>query len=198
MKQAVFGMVSTLMMVFIFLLLMTAHGRNLRKEEADNTLADAVDVAMSNLMEQKVYSITSKDEFVADLLQSLLVQLNSTSDVKVCILEADEKKGILSVEVTETYTHPNGRKGTVSAVRTVIMDRKAPKENAVHTVEFYVTDEQLYKRYTLPDKGVCKLPKNPQKEGKTFRNWRFVTGGKAVADHAFSVEEDAKLIAVFD
>lgn len=198
MKQTAFGMVSTLVMVFVFLLLMTGHGRSLRQEETKNALADAVDGAMSNLMEQKLYSVSSKDEFVADLLQTLLVQLNSTSDVKICILEADEKKGILSVEVTETYTHPNGRKGTVSAVRTVILDKEAQAENTVHTVEFYITDDKLYKRYTLPVKGVCKLPKNPKKEGKTFRNWRFVTGGKSVAEQAFPVVEDTKLIAVFE
>ena len=49
--------------------------------------------------------------------------MNSNSDVTVRILRADEKWGLLSVEVVETYLHPNGETGSVSAQRTILLER---------------------------------------------------------------------------
>lgn len=182
MKQTAFGMVCMMLITLLLMIVMTIYGRNLRQSETNHTLAEAVDTTMSNLMENQAYSIESKDAFIADLLQSLLVQINSTSDVTVAILEADEKKGILSVEVTENYKHPNGKMGSVSAVRTVIFDRTIEEEKEQVAVEFYIADEELYKKYLLEKGSMCVLPAPPKKEGKTFKNWRFVTGGQGVAE----------------
>lgn len=218
MKQTVFGLVSMLLLVFFLIIAMSLYGRNLRQAETDHTLAEAVDTAMSNLMENKVYSIDTKDEFVADFLETLLVQMNSTSDVEVSILEADEKKGILSVEVTQNYLHPNGKEGTVSVVRTVIFDKEVEKQPKHYTVSFYTEDDELYKSYILPENSVCTMPLPPEKEGEVFSCWRFVTGASGTADQLevaygngggskkvlaangefYAVQKDTKLIAVFE
>lgn len=218
MKQTIFGLVCMSIITFLLMMLMTVYGRNLRQTETEHTLAEAVDAAMSNLMERQAYAIEDKETFVADFLQALLVQINSTSDVKVSVLDADEEKGILSVEVTETYHHPNGSVGTVSAVRTVLFDREEEEQPVYHTVNFYTADEELYKSYTLPDNSVCPMPVPPEKEGKNFRHWRFVAGGSGRAEETsityaeergiktvlasgespYTVTEDIRLIAVFE
>lgn len=216
MKQAIFGMVAMLVVLFFSLICLTIHGRNLRQKEVENSLVEALDGAMTNLMKQEIYSIDSTDTFVADLLQTLLGQINSTSDIEVNILAADREKGILSVEITETYMHPNGKSGSVSALRTVILDKTAETEESLYNVEFYIDDQNLYKRYALKENSYCPVPVSPEKEGKRFRCWRFVTGGAGRADSAeivydmgkrqvlasggmpYCAKENTRLIAVFE
>ncbi len=215
MKQVVFGVVCTLILTFILMIVMTVYGRNLRQTEAEHTLAEAVDTAMEDLLTEE-YVVSSSDVFVAEFLQLLLSQLKSTSDVRVSILEADEKLGILSVEIVETYQHPNGKEGTVSEVRTVILDKPQEKVKEYKKVSFYTGDNELYKEYTLLEDALCTVPLPPKKEGKNFWGWRFVSGaatGEAgcmtvsgtggnrnvIAKNGspYIVTEDTKLIAVF-
>lgn len=218
MKQTVFGVVCMLVLTFLAILIMTVYGRNLRQSETDHALAEAVDAAMSNLMETQIDTTTSKDELIGNFMRALLAQINSTSDVEVTVLGADEKKGILSVEVTEHYVHPNGVPGSISEVRTVIFEREQEETAERHTVAFYISDDELYKKYIVPADSVCTIPVPPEKEGKVFSNWRFVTGGTGIAgeigvtyaDGSGSktvlaagglpccISEDTRLVAVFE
>lgn len=199
MKQLIFGLVSMMILTFLLIIFMTVHGRNLRQSEAEHALAEAVDSAVSGLMEGGGYTVETKEEFTAEFLQILLGQLSSTSDVRVSVLEADEKLGTLSVEITETYQHPNGQTGTVSQVRTVIFEQEREDERVYHTVSFYTEEDALYKAYRLPKEAVCPIPVPPKKDGKTFRYWRFTEGGTGTAGtgDSFSVTGDSRLFAVF-
>lgn len=111
-------------MIFVIIILLTSYGRSARITEVENGLTEAMESSLKNVMEQKAYKINNSDEFIADFLETLLMQLQSESDVTVHILKQDMKKGLLSVEVIETYAHPNGETGTVSVCRTVILDRE--------------------------------------------------------------------------
>lgn len=184
MKHIIYGLVCTLTVIFFIVIFLTLQGRTLRLEEAEKALAESVDAALSNLMEEKIYSIENEDLFAADLLQSLLAQANSDSDLTVSVLEADTVHGILSVEITETYQHPNGNKGTVSACRTVIFDREVEEEEKFFTVSFYTADKELYKAYRVLEHQYCSMPLSPRKEGKNFKNWRFVNGASGEASEA--------------
>lgn len=218
MKQILYGLLCMGIVVFTTVIALTLQGRTLRDGEAKQALAESVDGTLSNLMEKNVYSIEDGDLFAADLLEALLAQTNSTSDVTVSVLEADFVHGILSVEITESYHHPNGKKGTVSACRTVIFDREQKEEEKEYQVSFYTADAELYKSYTIPEKGYCNMPAPPKMPGKTFKNWRFITGGTGPAGEEalpskvngcmrkilsaggepVAVKEDVSLIAVFE
>lgn len=199
MKQLAFGLVSMTIIIFLLVIYMTMHGRELRQSEAEHALTEAVDSAVSGLMEGHGYSVDTKEEFASEFLQILSGQLNSTSDVRVSVLEADEKLGTLSVEITETYKHPNGQTGTVSQVRTVVFEQEQEEEEAFCTVSFYAEEDELYKEYQLPEQAVCALPAPPEQEGKTFFCWRFISGGAGniFAGSALTVTEDISLEAVF-
>lgn len=219
MKKIISGSVFVFIGVLFLMILLTYAGRSSRKTETDTALAEAIDTTLASIFTNRTYTTTADtDEFIADFLEALLLQVESDSDVKISVLEADPEKGILSVEVTETYRHPNGNTGTVSAVRTVIFDREEEKKTECHQVEFYVADGELYKSYTLPDAATCAYPADPQREGKRFKCWRFVTGGNGVAGsvsvpcadgrrnktalssggNPVSVTENIKLVAVFE
>ena len=200
MKKVAFGIACGITAIFVFALMLTLYGRSARQTETNTILAQAVNSTLSHVMGERNDTIEKNEDFIADFLQALLVQKNSDSDLTVSILEADYEYGILSVEITEKFRHPNGKKGAVSEMR---------------TVSFYLDDE-LYKEYTIPQNSVCAFPVTPKKEGARFRGFRFVTGGSGMAasltvDAAkgkrnvlsnggapYRVSENTKLIAVFD
>ncbi len=128
MKQIVFGMVSALTLVLFVAVIVTIHGRAVRQGEVSQSLGEAMQMTMQKLTTEKRYEFKDRDEFVADFLEALIMQINSESDLVVNILKADEEKGLLSVEVTETYKHANGQEGCVSARRCVILDRSGKEK----------------------------------------------------------------------
>lgn len=215
MKKAAFGIACGMVAFFVFAMMLTIYGRSIRKEETDTALAQAIDATLSGVMSEYNYTIEENETFVADFLKALLIQTNSDSNLKVSVLEADYALGILSVEITETFRHPNGKEGTVSEMRTVIFDKEEEKDAVYKTVRFYVED-QVYKEYALLKDSLCSVPVSPKKQGKTFRCWRFVTGGAGEAGSMsvagakgnrqvlsserapYAVSEDTSLIAVFE
>lgn len=198
MKKIISGSVFVFIGMLFVLILLTYIGRGSRKLETDTALAEAIDATLANVFTNHTYTTADDtDEFIADFIEALLLQVESDSDVKISILEADPEKGILSVEVTETYRHPNGNTGTVSAVRTVIFDRNEEKKaEEFHQVDFYAADGELYKRYRLPHTAMCTYPAAPTREGKTFKCWRFVTGGTGTAGSVAVAQEDRSKIVL--
>ena len=107
--------------LMIILIGFTIHGRSVRQVELDNALKSSMEDAMAVLMYEEGKPET-EDEWKAAFLQSLAVQINSASDLKVVFLEADMEKGLLSVEATLTWYHPIGTQGSITSFMTVIME----------------------------------------------------------------------------
>lgn len=215
MKKIAFGIACFMAALYVCAMMLTLYGRNVRQQEADTALSQAIDSTLSSVISDRNYTIENNEAFVADFLKALLIHANSDSDISIAVLEADYDYGILSVEVTEKFAHPNGKRGSVSEVRTVIFDKEAEKEKEIRTVAFYSAENELYKEYELPKGCECPVPVPPKKEGEEFCEWRFVTGGTGAAQSVsvtypkgqknvlscggapYSVSEDTKLIAVF-
>lgn len=125
MKQIIFGVTAGMILVLFLGVIISIHGRTLRQDEAEQSLEAAMQSAMEQLAEERSYAFSDREEMIADFLEALLIQINSDSEVEVSILKADEKRGLLSVEVVETYRHINGEEGKVSARRTMILDTAA-------------------------------------------------------------------------
>lgn len=125
MKQIIFGVAAGMILVLFLGIIISVHGRTLRKNETEQSLEAAIHSVMEQLAEERSYAFSDREEWIADFLEALLIQINSDSEVEVSILKADEKKGLLSVEVVETYRHPNGEEGKVSVRRTMILDTAA-------------------------------------------------------------------------
>lgn len=125
MRQMVFGVAAGSILILFLSAIISIHGRSLRQNEAEQSLESAMVQVMEQLKEQGEGAFSDRDAFVAEFLQALLVQIDSDSELAVHILKADEKKGLLSVEVVENYDHPNGGRGSVSVQRTMILDTAA-------------------------------------------------------------------------
>lgn len=123
MKSVFLGFGITICSIISIIIIMTLCGTNIRQNELNDAVDSALQDTVENQFDDTTYSVNSNDEFVADFMEALLVQINSDSTVVVNVLDADYQKGLLSVEVIEKYRHPIGTEGQVSVKRTVIMEQ---------------------------------------------------------------------------
>ena len=121
MKNMLIAFYAAIIAVLIILIGFTIHGRSLRQVELDNALKSSMEDAMTMLLYEEGIPMT-EDEWKAALIQSLAMQIKSVSDLKVVFLETDLDKGLLSVEATLSWYHPIGKNGSVSSVRTVLLE----------------------------------------------------------------------------
>ena len=123
MKNVFLGFGITISAIISIVIVMTLCGTNMRQNELNRAVDSALQDTVENQFDSKTYSVSSNDEFIADFMEALLVQINSDCSIKVKILDVDYQKGLLSVEVIEKYKHPIGTEGHVSVKRTVIMEQ---------------------------------------------------------------------------
>ena len=159
-------------------ILFSTADRRSRTTEAENGLRNSIENTVENLSESKKdYTVANADEYIADFIEQLLLELDSNSEVRVEILEADYEKNLLSVAVTETFTYINGKTGTVTCEKTIIMDEAVQDEPLLYTFTFYLTDEtgekSIFKEYQAQaginlDLSNMQLPEH---EEKVFDKW---------------------------
>ena len=121
MKNMLVAFYAAIIAFLIILIGFTIHGRSIRQVELDNALKSSMENAMTTLLYEEGKPQT-EEEWKSDFIRSLALQINSNSDLKVVIMEADMEKGLLSVEATLTWYHPIGTKGSVSSFRTAILE----------------------------------------------------------------------------
>jgi len=186
------------------LIIFTIDGRRIRDQEATDSLRSAIESTMQNLKDVK-YDINDNQMFIADFIQALAIQIESDSTIQVKVLDVDYEKGLLSIEVVEHFTHPNGKPGTVSAIRTVIFEQDTNNSSSG-------TDEQVKLKYLLPGNVIYKefnvkkgseiiIPKNPTIDGKTFLQWTLNGSKYTLSDsnhNKVKVNEDISLLATFE
>ena len=123
MKNVFLGFGITICAIISIIIVMTLCGTNMRQNELNRAVDSALQETVENQFDSKTYSVSSNDEFIADFMEALLVQVNSDCSIKVNVLDVDYQKGLLSVEVIEKYKHPIGTEGQVSVKRIVIMEQ---------------------------------------------------------------------------
>lgn len=123
MKNIFLGSVITMCGVLFLVIIMTLSGKQLRANELRDAVENALISTVENQFDEKSYDVNNTDEFIADFMQALLVQINSDCSIEIRILNVDQAKGLLSVEVIEHFYHPIGTEGQISVQRTVIMEQ---------------------------------------------------------------------------
>lgn len=203
MKNLIIGAASFVIALLLIMTVYTFQGREARNEEIHDGLSNALSAAGEQMKEQGAYE--SDEAFETAFIQSLMQQLDSSSNVEVTVLKADSEKGIISAEVTETYEHPNGKEGKTSCKRTLILDREDEsliQEKKSYPVSFYLDqylkEEELYKTSILLEGELLRQPQTPEKEGYIFLEWRDArTKEKAVFEEETGIHEDKIYYAVW-
>lgn len=204
MKQAVLGTVVLSITLIVASILFSLDSRSIRQQEIENALEEALKSCAESIWADSTYTAQTEDEFAADLIQTITTQIESDSAVSIRILDLDNEKGIVSAEAVLKYNYPNGKTGTVSTVKTVIMEKNVFNPDAdikqTYTVAFYLPDvpeDELYKQYKVLENAACIVPENPEIEGKTFVRWQTADGTE-VNPSTLQVVSDVSLFAVFN
>ena len=215
MKHVIYGVLSIVLIVLVVVSLVTVAGRHTREAEMQQALRQAVEESADQVLMQGKYTMDSKEELVADFT-SLLVERLRTKDanrkLKVDIAGVDEKKGLLSVHVEESYTHPNGRKGTLETEATMVLEQEEKKP--MYQVDYRIPAELLelakdagtslpgeYKTYLLEEGELFKTPSNPPDfGGKRFVAWSDEDGAIYTTAElvTMKVEKSLTLSAVYN
>lgn len=190
-------------LIICIAILFSAADRNSRQTEAENGLRNAIENAVENLSESKKdYTVANADEYIADFIEQLLLEVDSNSDISIEILEADYEKNLLSVAVTEEFTYINGKKGTITCEKTIIMDEPVQEETVFHTIAFYLTDEAgkevIFKEYQVGagTQFGLSLMEAPTTEGKTFDKWVDLSG-QELNQSQLTVDQDYSFFAMW-
>ena len=200
-------------MCFVFFIIIsmsiifTVDGRRISNEETVDSLSSAIESSMQTLTDNK-YKITDNEEFIADFTQALLLQIESDSTVTFHVLDVDCEKGLLSIEVVEQYTHPNGKLGTVACVKTVIFEQDIESSLTDANRQVKITylipgngTNTIYKDFSVQIGSEIIIPQNPTIEGKTFIQWTLNGSKYILSDHdrnKIKVDEDISLLAEFN
>ena len=200
MKNLALGFAYTVLGILTIVIVMSLAIRENRISELQ-LLSSAVEETVENIMLHTDYEIADKDEFVADLVQNLSVAMDTDSKLIVDIMGEDIQKGILSVRVTEKFSYPNGKEGSVSYDRTVLFDVPKEDEKLLYKIAFYLSKEDMqneqncYKSYEICPGDALPAPKNPQTDGKGFKEWKCSDG--TTADFSVPVSGDMKYYAAW-
>lgn len=169
MRNMIIGICSVVFLLLIILVGSTVFGRNARQTELDNALNTSMKNALETLDSDRNYIPKTNDELVSVFTQLFLQEIDSKSDATVEVLDVDVQKKLLSAKATLTYNHLNGKKGTLTSTKTIVMEQ-SKNLNGFVTVNYTWTD-------TDPETGAA------YGKSTTFHNYQ---------DKSLSVKDSAK------
>jgi hypothetical protein len=186
MRNIVIGICSLTFFLVLLMIGYTVTGREKRTSELENALSLAMEQAIDSLQYRDEYSPVNDEELVAVFEQQLLVQLTAEADYEVRILDVDCEKGLLSAEVTEHYTHLNGREGSITVQRLAILDQVAERSIYGTKELTFWTEDGIYRRYVLEAGSALTVPRQPYMEDETFLGWRSLSDDKLYSEEMLS------------
>lgn len=153
MKNVVTGIMMSIMMALFIIIILTTDDRIIRINEVNTALADALDESL-NVLDINKYSIADTDELIADVTQGLLVQIESDAEVTVNVMDADNDKGIVTVEAVENFRKASGAAGQTAATRTIILEKQQvqdtyDEDNRQFNITYLNTDGTEYITYSI-------------------------------------------------
>lgn len=195
MKHTIYGVALAFAAVLIIAAVMTVSGGDVRENEMDKALNTAVEQSLEQLRMEGGYEVENYQELIADFNQAILLHIASDSDLKVEVLAADVKRGVLDVQVTETYTTVKGSKKNASVRKTVILEEYSDKRR-YFTITFQ-SEGEIYANYSLYQGSLIVMPQEPEKSGSNFKGWRENESGTLLTQE-IKAEKDMVFEAMFD
>lgn len=116
MKNAIIGLV----VVVLGLLTIVAFSKMSSTSTRDTELSTCVSEAVKNTMDG---SFSSNEEMAQDFEKNLKAGINSAGNISVKYFGIDYKKGLLDVEVVQTY-QMDGKTRTVKCRKTSVLEEK--------------------------------------------------------------------------
>lgn len=175
MKHAIFGTVLFGITILSIFIITTLSGRMTREAEINSTLTLALNQAIDNVMLEKKYTIQDNEEFVSDVIETLTYSYHSESEIEIKVAGIDYNKGLLSLEVIEHYTNPNGKSGMCKLTKTVLF------EEGIESVYFkivYKVNDKIVSEFKVLNGDKCEIP---NAKDTTITEW-YLNGEKITND----------------
>lgn len=177
MKNAIIALIGIAMVIMVTVGINTVENKTMRQNELDNNLDKALERTMEILTIDPVYQISKNDtEVAADFIENFLVNTTSDATFKIDIITVDPEKGLLDVQVSESYAQVIGT-GKVSARKTVVLDDWENPDNTYFTVQFCLDDKIIKQVNIHGGDKITKdiLPQSMDAESETtvFKGWRM-------------------------
>ena len=174
MRNAVIGFILLAILIMSGISINTVNTKTMRQNELDTNLNRSIESSLE-LLKVDIANTMTDTEFAADAMQNVMQGVQSDSDCRFVVYQADAKKGILDLEVIETYQQVLGT-GSVRSRKVIIYDDWANDENTYYTVIFKDTDNQTVKELKIPAKNTLSGTVLPQSlDGVT--GWKLLTNG---------------------
>lgn len=177
MKNAIIALIGIAMVIMVTVGINTVENKTMQQNELDSNLDKALERTMEILTIDPVYQISKNDtEVAADFIENFLVNTTSDATFKIDIITVEPEKGLLDVQVSESYAQVIGT-GKVSARKTVILDDWENPDNTYFTVRFCL-DDKIIKQVNIHGgdkitKGI--LPQSiAESETAVFKGWRMM------------------------
>lgn len=114
MKHMVFGVLSGGIVILFVVMLLTMQHKNVRKEELEQSLTEAMETTLQMVQADADRDYTSEDMRTL-LIRNLVPQMNSDSELTVRMLAADAEKGLLSWKWKSIFRIRAGKRAAYSA-----------------------------------------------------------------------------------
>lgn len=200
MKNAIIALIGIAMVIMVTVGINTVENKTMRQNELDNNLDKALERTMEILTIDPVYQISKNDtEVAADFIENFLVNTTSDAIFKIDIITVDPEKGLLDVQVSESYAQVIGT-GKVSARKTVVLDDWENPDNTYFTVQFCLDDKIIKQVNMHGGDRITKdiLPQSMDAESETavFKGWRMTMPQES--DVLYTEETISNLIVTND
>lgn len=192
MKQVSFGIVLSLVAVFVVAILLTVDTRTSRERELENS----VDLALSETIDKVsldsvkgTYSDSDMEELAKEAIKKRVTEAEGDKEFKldIDILAVDAVEGLISANVKESYTNPNGKPVTIEAKRTIAVESESGKDSVSVSFKYEPSKAQefdvpeLITKYTLCEDENIKIPKEKTFEGYKFSGFKKESDGSILS-----------------
>lgn len=123
MKHMAYLLANVTLLLLGTMIVLVLMGKEARRIALENVLAQTMEETVKSCQVLDDEQPKDTEEMISDFVTSFEKAMHAEGEYCMEIMQADAESGILSVRVTETFSYPNGKEGSLQAFRTVIKER---------------------------------------------------------------------------
>lgn len=187
MKNIILILFGFCMLIYTLLCGFQISSLQIRKNEIEKCVSRVLEENLSKGYQQEDEE-TVRERMIEELTQCI----RAKGYLTILFPIVDMEKGIISVQIKEEYSQPNGKHRTIEFEKTALVERTMIEKESV-TITFLV-DEEVYKEYCVKKGEVCPNPKVPS---RTFAGWvEYGDSSNQLIQNIGNVWEDKVYVAM--
>ncbi len=136
MKQLIFALAAFFIAFFFAISILAIGDKTARIKKLDDAVTEVMEETLENVMEHQEMSSVDKKDLLTEFEKNLYDRLGEKAKLDVTIQAFDAQKGLLSVEVIESYIHPNGKEGKIKTEKSILLEQQSIRR--LVPVEYYL------------------------------------------------------------